>query len=142
MSIVDKIEIEVDENLKHTDRLRQSILKKAFSGKLVKPILGEEPVAVLLERIRRERRKKEKTQKPAAKKGKRIMTVKDTYLTLEEVDADHLSKILAQNGVEIDPKSLWQESKLTIDDFYAQLKREVEGNLIEETSERLLKLIA
>jgi len=142
LTIAEGIEFDVEQNMRRAERLRQSILKKAFSGKLVQPILGEEPVAVLLERIRRERRKKEKTQKPAAKKGKRIMTVKDTYLTLEEVDADHLSKILAQNGVEIDPKSLWQESKLTIDDFYAQLKREVEGNLIEETSERLLKLIA
>ena len=141
LSIVDKIVLEVDENLKHTDRLRQSILKQAFSGKLVKHILGEESASVLLERIGRQRRKG-KTQKPAAKKGKRTMTVKDTYLTLEEVDVDHLSKILAKSGLEIDPTDLWEESKLPIDDFYAQLKREVEGNLIEETPERFLKLIA
>jgi type I restriction enzyme S subunit len=35
LSVVHEIEIEVDKNLKRTVRLRQSILKKAFSGKLV-----------------------------------------------------------------------------------------------------------
>ena len=35
LSVVDEIEIEVDKNLKRADRLRQSVLKKAFSGKLV-----------------------------------------------------------------------------------------------------------
>ena len=35
LSIVGEIEIEVDKNLKRVDRLRQSILKKAFSGKLI-----------------------------------------------------------------------------------------------------------
>jgi len=34
-SIIDGIEKEVDKNLKRADRLRQSILKKAFSGKLI-----------------------------------------------------------------------------------------------------------
>ena len=36
LSVVDEIEIEADKNLKRSVRLRQSILKKAFSGKLLK----------------------------------------------------------------------------------------------------------
>jgi type I restriction enzyme S subunit len=36
LSIIDGIEIEVEQNLFRSDRLRQSILKKAFSGKLLK----------------------------------------------------------------------------------------------------------
>lgn len=139
LSVAERIEKTIEINMRRNKNLRQAILCKAFSGELVEPSHGEEPAAILLEKIQRER-EKEKTQKPAAKKGRRIMAVKDTHLTLEEVDADHLSKILTKNVVEMDPKSLWQESKLTIDDFYAQLKREVEGKLIEETPERQLKL--
>ncbi|MBT6341209.1 MAG: hypothetical protein HOJ48_18130 [Desulfobacula sp.] len=140
-SVIDKIDEEIDNNLKRSEHLRQSILKKAFSGKLVKAIPGEETAKTLLERIQRQRTK-EKAQKPSTKKGKRIMTLKNTYIALDEVDDDHLSKILTKDNVVIDPKSLWQKSELTIDDFYAQLKLEVEGKLIEETPEKLLKLIA
>ena len=35
LSVVDEIEIEADKNLKRSVRLRQSILKKAFSGRLI-----------------------------------------------------------------------------------------------------------
>jgi type I restriction enzyme S subunit len=35
LSVVDEIEIEADKNLKRSVRLRQSILKKAFSGRLM-----------------------------------------------------------------------------------------------------------
>jgi len=38
LSVVDKIEIEVDENIKQAERLRQSILKKAFSGRLISAV--------------------------------------------------------------------------------------------------------
>jgi len=37
MSVVGGIGLEVDKNLKRADRLRQSILKKAFSGKIGSP---------------------------------------------------------------------------------------------------------
>lgn len=141
LSVAERIEKTIEISMRRNDNLRQAILCKAFSGELVEPSHGEEPAAILLEKIQRQR-EKEKTQKPIAKKGRRIMTVRDTHFILEEVDADHLSKILTKNVVGMDPKNLWQESKLTIDDFYAQLKREVEGNLIEETPERFLRVIA
>ncbi|MBK8945453.1 MAG: restriction endonuclease subunit S [Ignavibacteriae bacterium] len=55
LSVADKIEEEIDKNLKRTEQLRQSILKKAFEGKLVPQDPNDEPAEKLLERIRKER---------------------------------------------------------------------------------------
>ena len=52
LSIVVDAEEQVDANLRRADRLRQSILKQAFSGQLVPQDPNDEPVSVLLERIR------------------------------------------------------------------------------------------
>jgi len=54
-SIADKIDKEIGINLNRADHhLRQSILKRAFSGKLVSQDPNDEPAAPLLERIRSE----------------------------------------------------------------------------------------
>ena len=64
LSVVDKLEATVEENLKQAAGLRQSILKRAFSGELVPQDPDDEPADVLLERIREER----EAVKPRAKK--------------------------------------------------------------------------
>ncbi len=51
-SIADEVEATLDAELKRAERLRQSILKHAFSGKLVPQNPNDEPASVLLEKIR------------------------------------------------------------------------------------------
>ena len=51
-SCLDKLSEEIDESLMRLKALRQSILKKAFSGQLVPQDPTDEPAAVLLDRIR------------------------------------------------------------------------------------------
>ena len=55
LSVADDVEKTVTAELKRADQLRQSILKKAFSGGLVPQDPNDEPASVLLERVRAEK---------------------------------------------------------------------------------------
>jgi type I restriction enzyme S subunit len=52
LSVVQELEATVAANLARAERLRQSILKRAFEGKLVAQDASDEPAGVLLEKIR------------------------------------------------------------------------------------------
>jgi type I restriction enzyme S subunit len=66
LSVCDKIEESIDQSLKQAESLRQSILKKAFEGRLVPQDPNDEPASVLLDRIRKER-----AETPSTKAKKR-----------------------------------------------------------------------
>jgi type I restriction enzyme S subunit len=55
LSVCDKIEESILQGLQQAEALRQSVLKKAFEGKLVPQDPNDEPAHVLLERIKAER---------------------------------------------------------------------------------------
>ena len=57
LSVCDNMEESIQISLKKAEALRQSILKKAFEGKLIPQDPNDEPASVLLERIRAERDK-------------------------------------------------------------------------------------
>ena len=52
-AVADELEKAVNEGLEKADKLKQSILKKAFEGKLVAQNPNDEPASVLLDRIKK-----------------------------------------------------------------------------------------
>ena len=67
LSVIQQSEATVEASLKRAERLRQSILKRAFSGQLVPQDLNDEPASVLLERIKEEREEAKNAETPKAK---------------------------------------------------------------------------
>jgi type I restriction enzyme S subunit len=59
LSVIDEMEKAVEQSLKRAERLRQSILKRAFEGKLMPQDPSDEPASVLLERIKAEKAQRE-----------------------------------------------------------------------------------
>ena len=46
-------------------------------------------------------------------------------MKLEDAPENYLKNLMPSDESEIQAKELWQDSKMTIDDFYAQLKKEL-----------------
>ena len=134
LSVADEIEKTVDQSLKQAERLHQSILKRAFEGKLVSQNSNDEPASVLLKRIkeekvRRDAEEKAKKKSKAKPKRKKMKVRKDAETEKQTVE---LYEILRLSKLPLTLKELWQSSKLEIEDFYDQLKIEVEkGRIIE-----------
>ena len=68
LSVIQQAEVTVEANLARAERLRQSILKEAFSGKLVPQDPNEEPTSVLLERIKAEREAVARAESPKSRR--------------------------------------------------------------------------
>jgi hypothetical protein len=111
---------EIESSLKQTDRLRQSILKHAFEGKLVPQDMSDESAGILLYRIfeaKGQRKEKLEPSKPARRKETTMPRIR---LSLNEV--------LAEAKTQLMPHELFYKagfSKENIDEFYQELRDEI-----------------
>ncbi|MBE02864.1 MAG: restriction endonuclease [Euryarchaeota archaeon] len=74
LPLIDSAELEIEQQLEKSETLRQSILKKAFSGQLVPQNPNDEPASELLARIQAEKAAQQaaaKGKKTAAKRGRK-----------------------------------------------------------------------
>lgn len=69
LEVSDKIEESVEAALQRAEALRQSVLKKAFEGKLVQQDPSDEPASVLLQRIKAEKARQTTAKKSRNKKA-------------------------------------------------------------------------
>ncbi len=69
LSSIEKLDETITTALKQSEALRQSILKKAFSGQLVPQDANDEPASVLLARIKAEKAAMADTPTKARSKG-------------------------------------------------------------------------
>ena len=83
LSIADAAEATIDAELKRAERLRQSILKQAFSGKLVPQDPNDEPASVLLEKIQEEKDQQQPKRKKRTTKLKTAPSAKQLSLPID-----------------------------------------------------------
>jgi type I restriction enzyme S subunit len=132
-ALADSVEKQYQDAKARSDRLTQAILAKAFRGELVPQDPDDEPAEVLLERIQAQRAAQaaipKKSKKNAQSRVKSTTTKsgkqssKGKNLTQPVTSSDDLLSLLKELGDEIDASALWKKSGLSIDDFYALLKR-------------------
>ena len=89
LSVIQQTESAVEASLQRAERLRQSILKRAFAGQLVPQDPDDEPASVLLERIRAQREAEQAAASATKKRPARRRRTKPQteQFTLEEASA-------------------------------------------------------
>ena len=83
LSIADEVEMTITSELVRAEHLRQSILKQAFSGKLMPQDSNDEPASVLLKQIKVEKSRQQLKQKKRTTKVKIAASAKQLPLPFD-----------------------------------------------------------
>lgn len=144
LSNVTQLEEVIEANLKRAEHERQSILGEAFAGRLVPQDPTDEPVSVLLERIREERKKREEAEKiiKASRKGVAMEIAKKRRTRKSSAGQQELGlyETLVEAEKRLSPEELFKHAGLKTEEqpesaetFYEELHTDVEEALIAET---------
>ena len=131
LSLIDATEKQIEHGLLRATRLRQSILKQAFEGRLVPQDPTDEPANILLERILSQREDKVADLTGARPRKPQRPQMKPNLEKLPLVD------VVAKHPKGISPDDAFreagydQENVNDIDSFYAELDRDVKKKSIE-----------
>jgi type I restriction enzyme, S subunit len=129
----DRLEARYQTARAQIDKLTPALLDKAFKGELVPQDPTDEPAAALLAKIQQARTNPENQTPKQPKTPRKPATPKVKMLIRSNIKPSHLADILKNSG-SLTAEALWNASKLSIDDFYDQLKAEELQNLLREVS--------
>lgn len=120
-SVIERLEAIIEVNVKRAERMRQSVLKKAFEGRLVEPGPNDKSAGELLEHIQKERRRRaeEEKQKPTQQRERKVSI---------QTERKSLYETLKEAGKPLSARELFQQAGFThatIDDFYEELREAV-----------------
>lgn len=127
-TLIDNLNSVITESINKIVISRQSILKKAFEGRLTQQSSNDESVFELISRIRKDKQTYlEKLKIDEKEKPKRKATMEKSNLSVKDV--------LKNQSEPISVKQIWKQSKFqddsNIDLFYAELK-ELEDSIFIE----------
>jgi type I restriction enzyme S subunit len=129
LSVVDVLADELERNQLRADRLRQSVLKQAFSGQLVPQNPNDEPASVMLERIYSQSAIKTLKKEPKSSPAKSIQ---------KEVSVTKLIEALKSAGDWISAQDAFLRCGIgdgtdtdEIERLYAELRDKVRPGIIE-----------
>jgi type I restriction enzyme S subunit len=137
-TLADQLEARLNTARKIVGRLTPALLSKAFRGELAPQDPDDDPVSVLLERIRTARKEGTAASGTPTRPRRRNAqtsitkpTALTNMLTRNDAPSNHLSTILKECGP-LSAEALWSASQLEIDDFYDQLRDEEAQGFLRE----------
>ena len=138
---IDRLAKEAKRALELLGRLDEAILAKAFRGELVPQDENDEPAEHLLARIRAEREaapkgKRGRARTSVAEKTTQNRSASAMNKSRQDVDPNHLSRLLKSAGGRKPASKLWLQSEMDIDEFYKQLRAEMDSGQIIEGPEK------
>ena len=130
LSEIEQLEQTITTALQQSEALRQSILKKAFSGTLVAQDANDEPASVLLARIKAEKDAQTVITKPRKTKKAQVLPepVKTNVIPFP-VKIPNISATDLHAGIIARAYQLHENSKRL--DYYGHVKAEKIGHLVE-----------
>jgi type I restriction enzyme, S subunit len=136
LSLIDNLLPSVEKSEIRASRLRQSILKKAFSGELVPQDPNDQPAKDLLARIRIARDKHEIELKRQKKKETQPMKTPGEPLDGKKRD---LIEVLKEANRSLRPEELFRLAGYKaeeVEEFYADLKKADDGSRISQIKKK------